>query len=180
MEDVHWLIGLPGIGKTTAANKVFKNKLSLYIESDDYRESAWQEFVSSDHSALDYRSKKLADVYSTSMLAVSSFVEFHSRFSPFFIRHVLDRALVGVTSNVVIEASVLHSTAIPRNHAVTVLRLERELYEERLAKSLSIDKGIAESICWTYVLSECLLGLQHLRRDTFDVDSCETWSCRFT
>ena len=177
--DIHWFIGLPGIGKTTSAKKILAEKSWSYIESDSYREDAWREFVNSSDSMPEHQSKKLGEVYAEAMLTIDAFVDLHVRFSPFLVRKILDHAFVGLASRVVIEASILHSMAIPRQHEITVVRLDRDLHEERLSNFLSIDKVTAERMCWTYALSGFQLSKEHCITQSFEVDSHTSWLPRF-
>jgi hypothetical protein len=177
--DIHWFVGLPGIGKTSSARGILAERSWSYIESDSYRENAWREFVNSSDSMPEHQSKELREVYAEAILTVAAFVDLHVRFSPFLVRSILDQVSVGLDSRVVIEASILHSMAIPSHHEITVVRLDRDLHEERLSNSLSIDKLMAERMCWTYTLSEFLLSRHALITESFELDIYTSWLPRF-
>jgi hypothetical protein len=157
---IHWLVGLPGIGKTTECGELQYLHDFAYVQSDIFLSDAWSD---ANGFASDCASNKTTFVqaYINSLTQISTFVELHRAIGAHLVRRVSDHVAGLKKQGAFVEISSLYGAFISDVGTATWMGVDRYLHESRLARRFDATQADAQAICWTYTLAE-----RHLAPDS--------------
>lgn len=171
---LHWLAGLPCIGKTTLIRPACLNAGLPYVEADLFREDAWHDYQLSSPKRPDTDRWKFATyraAYIEVIRSTADFVALHDLVAPFLFRRVEAYVREQNFERAVVEVSSLYDLRHAASENVIFVATDTTNHQERIAKRLKADAGVAEGIFWRLKSAERRLFLRHNRStDPFDVN----------